>query len=271
MKFWMFVVGIALVVLVQAAPREASGQNSDLDCLIEPSQIVTVSMPAEGLLETVTVDRGDLVEKGQVLATLESSVERATVAVARARAAIEASIKGSQVRIDFGDRRLTRTELAYKEGGLPLKELDEAETSKILAEIGLLEAKENKRLAEVELERAEAALALRTILSPVRGVVMQRLLYPGEFVKQAPILKLAQIDPLYVEVIVPVAYLGKVAPGMVAQVMPEPPVNGTYKARVIVVDRVVDAASGTFGVRLGLPNPDYRLPAGLKCTIRFPR
>jgi RND family efflux transporter MFP subunit len=265
------VVGIALVVFVQAAPRVASGQGSDLECLIEPSQIVTVSLPVEGLLETMTVDRGDLVKKGQVLATLESSVERATVAVARARAAIEAPIKGSQIRIEFGDRRLTRTELAYKEGGLPLKELDEAETSKVLAEIGLIEARENRRLAEVELERAEAALALRTIPSPVRGVVMQRFLYPGEFAKQAPILKLAQIDPLYVEVIAPVSYLGKIASGMVAQVMPEPPVSGTYKARVIVVDRVVDAASGTFGVRLELPNPDYRLPAGLRCKVRFPR
>jgi hypothetical protein len=38
---------------------------------------------------------------------------------------------------------------------------------------------------------------------------------------------------------------------------------------VTVVDRVVDAASGTFGVRLELPNPDYKLPGGLKCDIRF--
>ncbi len=271
MKFWMFILSIALVALVQAWPSAASGQNSDLDCLIEPSQVVTVTMPVEGLLETVTVDRGDLVKKGQVLATLESSVERATVAVARARAAIEAPIKGSQIRIEFGDRRLARTELAYKEGGLPLKELDEAETSKVLAEIGLIEARENRRLAEVELERAEAALALRTILSPVRGVVMQRFLFPGEFAKQAPILKLAQIDPLYVEVIAPVAMLGKIAVGMRADVIPEAPVGGVYAARVKVVDQVVDAASGTFGVRLELPNPNYRLPAGLRCKIRFPR
>lgn len=261
---------IAVGLLLQATAWAASAPAADLDCLIEPSEMVAVSMPVEGLLERVTVDRGDVVEKGQVLATLESSVERATVAVARARAVMEAPIKGSQVRIDFGDRRLARTELAYKEGGLPLKELDEAETSKVLAEIGLLEARENKRLAGVELERAEAALALRTIPSPIRGVVMQRFLSPGEFAKQTPILKLAQIDPLYVEVIVPVAYLGRIAPGMVAQVMPESPVSGAYRARVIVVDRVVDAASGTFGVRLELPNPGHRLPAGLKCRVHFP-
>jgi multidrug efflux pump subunit AcrA (membrane-fusion protein) len=40
---------------------------------------------------------------------------------------------------------------------------------------------------------------------------------------------------------------------------------------VTVVDRVVDAASGTFGVRLEVPNPNYRLPAGLKCKARFNR
>jgi len=38
---------------------------------------------------------------------------------------------------------------------------------------------------------------------------------------------------------------------------------------VTVVDKVMDAASGTFGVRLALPNPDLALPAGLKCKIRF--
>jgi multidrug efflux pump subunit AcrA (membrane-fusion protein) len=42
------------------------------------------------------------------------------------------------------------------------------------------------------------------------------------------------------------------------------------EAKVTVVDRVVDAASGTFGVRLELPNPGYKLPAGLKCKTRFP-
>ncbi len=41
------------------------------------------------------------------------------------------------------------------------------------------------------------------------------------------------------------------------------------EAEVGVVDKVVDAASGTFGVRLELPNPDTSLPAGLKCRVRF--
>jgi multidrug efflux pump subunit AcrA (membrane-fusion protein) len=72
-----------------------------------------------------------------------------------------------------------------------------------------------------------------------------------------------------VEVIMPVRTLGSVKVGMQAQVKPEAPVGGVYKAKVTIVDKVVDAASGTFGVRLELPNPDYRLPPGLKCKVLF--
>ena len=57
---------------------------------------------------------------------------------------------------------------------------------------------------------------------------------------------------------------------MKAEVRVELPVNRKYSAHVIIVDSVIDAASGTFGVRLELPNPDYRLPAGLLCQVVFP-
>jgi RND family efflux transporter MFP subunit len=265
---------LALAVLLVVAPISGGAVPAaaqSFDCLIEPNASVSVAFPVEGLVETVTVDRGDLVKAGQVLATLESSVERASVQLAKTRTELESALKSNQVRMDFGVRRFVRTDDMYKKDLVPLKELDEAETAKILAEIGVLEAKENQKLAELELERARAALELRTLRSPVTGVVVERVVQPGDHTKQTPVLKLAQIDPLRVEVIVPVARLGKIAVGMRADVTPEAPVNGVYPARVTVVDRVVDAASGTFGIRLELPNPDYRLPAGLKCKVRFPR
>jgi len=58
--------------------------------------------------------------------------------------------------------------------------------------------------------------------------------------------------------------------GMKAKVIPERPAGGQYTAVVTIVDRVIDAASGTFGVRLSLPNPKHNLPAGLKCKVIFP-
>ncbi len=240
-----------------------------LECLIYPETTVALAPPVEGVLDRVHVDRGDLVRAGQVVATIESSVERAAVAVARARAEKQSAIKSGQARVEFGERRYVRTLEMFRKELVPLKEMDEAETSKVLAEYELLEAQEEQRLARIDLERAEAVLTLRTIRSPVTGVVVERLLNGGEFSKQAPIVRLAQIDPLRVEVIAPVALFGRIKVGAAAEVMPEAPVGGVWAARVTVVDRVIDAASGTFGVRLSLPNPDYRLPAGLKCRVRF--
>jgi hypothetical protein len=52
-------------------------------------------------------------------------------------------------------------------------------------------------------------------------------------------------------------------------VKPDSAIGGTYAATVTVVDEVFDAASGTFGVRLKLPNPELRLPAGVRCRISF--
>jgi len=46
-------------------------------------------------------------------------------------------------------------------------------------------------------------------------------------------------------------------------------VKGTHTAKVVVVDRVVDAASSTFGIRLELRNPGGRIPAGIRCKVKF--
>lgn len=95
--------------------------------------------------------------------------------------------------------------------------------------------------ADLELQRTTAEVALRTIKSPVNGVVVERFMHPGEFPKQEKILKIAQIDPLRVEVYAPVAMFGKIAVGMTAHVKPELPLTGEYAAKVTVVDRVMDA------------------------------
>ena len=139
----------------------------------------------------------------------------------------------------------------------------------MLAELALNEALEAKRLAELEYKRSVEVVKRMNIRSPVNGVVVDRYLHQGEYIEDKPVMRLAQIDPLHVEVIMPVSMLGSVKNGMVAEVRPEAPVGGVYKAKVTIVDKVVDAASGTFGVRLELPNPDYKLPPALKCKVRF--
>jgi multidrug efflux pump subunit AcrA (membrane-fusion protein) len=125
-------------------------------------------------------------------------------------------------------------------------------------------------VAGVDYRQAEERLARRSINSPVNGVVVNITMGLGEYVhKQATVMTIAEIDPLNVEVFVPVESYGRIAIGTEAEVMPEEPVGGVYRASVAVADKVFDAASRTFGVRLILPNPGFELPAGARCQVRF--
>ena len=127
------------------------------------------------------------------------------------------------------------------------------------------------QLAQLELARAIELLKQRIIRSPINGVVVARALGPGEYAfDQAHLLTVSQIDPLNVEVFVPLSQFGRIRPGTRAEVYPEDPVGGGHPAIVTIVDQVFDAASGTIGIRLELPNPEYAVPAGVKCRVRFP-
>jgi len=238
-------------------------------CVITPYDAISIGTPVEGLIKTVPVDRGDWVTKGQVILTLESSFEEATVALAKAKAEAEAALKSSQLKMGFTSRKLERAQELFKTSSIAQHEVDEAQTEKALAESAHREASEHKREAELELNRATAALQLRTIRSPLNGVVVDRLLSPGELARQTPVMKLAQINPLRVEVFAPLSLLGKLKPGMRADVRPEGKGQPVYKAKVVVVNKVVDSASGTFGVRLEMPNPNNAIFAGLACTVEF--
>src|SRR4029079_10460375 len=101
------------------------------------------------------------------------------------------------------------------------------------------------------------------------GEVVERYLSEGERVEEKPVMKVATIDPLRVEVIVPATYFNRIKQGMSATVKPDVAEAEARSAKVIVVDRVIDAASNSFRVRLELPNPNYQLPSGLRCKVDF--
>lgn len=216
--------------------------NDELECLLEPRLVANVGSPVEGTLSQVLVDRGDSVGKGQIVARLNNSVEAANLELRRAQE-------------EFGKRKVERNADLFKQELISASEKDEMETQ--------------TRISGLEVKQQMEVLEQRNIRSPLSGVVVDRFLGPGERVSNEKIMRIAQIDPLNVEVIAPVELFGRIQPGMSADIRLDPMMKGSYSARVVVVDRVIDAASGTFGVRLSLPNPGNRIPAGLKCRARL--
>jgi RND family efflux transporter MFP subunit len=255
-----------------AIARDATGQLNavQFDCVIEAQQVVKLASPVVGVIARLNVDRGDTVLKGQVLGKLEDDLEAVSLQLARVRARNEYSVKSIQARLEFLRSKLERADELFKRGTGTRATFDEADADAKVTEQQLREAEINLEFARLEVTRAEVVLRQRTLTSPFDGVVVERLLLPGEYRnEQGPVLTLAQINPLRVEVFVPTRYYGLIRVGTRAIIQPEQPIGGNHSASVTVVDRVMDAASGTFGVRLNLPNEDFKLPAGVRCKIRF--
>lgn len=251
------------------ASSGATSHPDAFDCMITANDTIEIGSPILGVIESIFVERSDYVEKGQPVAALESSVEAAAVSVARARADATVDIESNRVSLELGKKRLDRASDLYKGKSLSLDIREEIETEAQLAALGVERAKVNHRLALLQLDQAEATLGRRTFRSPVSGFVVERLMSEGEVVDKETLMTIAQIDPLRIEMILPTHLFGAVSTGDSVEIVPEPPLDQPRVAQVTIVDRVLDGASGTFGVRLLLPNPDHSLPGGLRCQARL--
>ncbi len=244
-------------------------QNAELDCMVKPEMYVDLSSPVNGVMEKLLVKKGDYIRKGQPLAQLEASVEKTKVKLAKLQAKSYSDIKNRRTQLKFAIRNKNRLEELSKKNSVSLIEKDKAETEAALASIELKKAAEKRKIDQLKLELEQSRLALKTIKSPIDGIVIDQLVSVGESVKDRAIMKLAQINPLRVELIAPTEYFGLINKEMQVEISPERPVNKTFKATVTVVDQLIDPASGSFTVRMSLPNSNDQLVGGVNCMARF--
>jgi RND family efflux transporter MFP subunit len=254
---------------VPAAPYGVDGELPALDCLISPGKVVNISSPVPGIIDLLHVQRGDLIEAAAPVAELESEIEQATLALALARAQMVAESEGERVNLNFDQLQQERFVKLSARNMVAQRERDEAQRSWQLSRWRLQQSEELRRVRQHEYLLAEAQLQQKHIQSPISGRVVDVFRHAGEYVDEEPILQVAQLDPLWVDAIVPMQLYGRLEAGMTASVYPEVNPGQAYEAQVTLVDPVGDAASGTFGVRLELANPQGQLPAGMKCALNF--
>jgi membrane fusion protein (multidrug efflux system) len=231
----------SLVLISSGAWAQSSATRQVSSCFLLPSHEVIVGTPLDGVLEVVSADRGELVKAGQVIAKMNTGLEQAQVQTQEARA-------------EFGDRKARRNEDLYQKRVISDHELDEIKTE--------------TNLAKLELEERKQQLKLRTIVSPISGVIVDKYRARGDLVKQEKIFKIAAIDPLNVELVVNSRMFGQFKQGQVREVN-IPLLNKKVSGKVTSLDRVIDPASGTFRVRLSVPNPGSQIPSGLQCEANF--
>lgn len=263
----------ALVISLGHFANANDGQDmlSDMDCIVEPSRLIELGSAVPGLLADSYYDKADFVSAGTLMARLESDVERMSLVIATEAASSSTGIALRELTARFGDRTRIRNAELLKTSNISEQVMDQVSTESEIAKLQVKQEQEATRLALLEVERARAVLDRREIRTPISGSVTQRYLSAGEYVDSEPVYQVAQLDPLHVEVIVPVDFLGSLEAGATASVLLDVPGfrGKAFPAEVRRIDSVADAASGTYGVRLVLQNPDLTIPSGVRCRVDF--
>jgi len=253
-----------------SARAAAPPASKALGCLIEPGRVAEIGSQVVGVVETMKVERGSMVKAGQPLIILRADVERANADVAQTRARVDADVLAAQASLDMAQAKKLRAESLVLQGFVSEQVAEQARGELEVARQKLNQGQSQQRIWLKEQQLANAQLAQRTLRSPYDGVIAERYVNAGERVEDRPLLRVAVIDPLRVELLVPSAQYGSLAIGDRVSVQPELPGTEAVTATVSHVDRVLDAASNSFRVWLHLPNPDYKLPAGLRCKANLP-
>ena len=271
-SFHTLIVATAVALSTLAAPISAGAFEVDpARCILKPRQVVQLGSPVFGLISDLLVDRADTVRKGQVLARLDSTVEAAQLELDRFRATSTTAIEAAQADLTWNLRELARRQRLAQNMLSRANDVDESETRVAQDRIAIRKGEVDLEIARLEARRSEAQLNLKMLRSPVDGVITEIKLSPGEYIyEQTPVLTIAQVDPLQVEVTLDPSHYTAVAPGQIGVLHLEVPVDRTIDVRVDAVDPLIDPASDTFRVRFALPNPGNRIPAGTRCSIRLP-
>lgn len=239
---WMFGALLwAPIAYTNAQTDGALDQIAPLSCLLEPSFDVELSSEVQGIIKELRVNRGDRVKKGQVVMKLNSSLEIAAVNTVKAR-------------LEFAKRKVERNADLYRKNLISDNEQDEMLTE--------------QRLAEFQLKEARVRLSQRETRTPISGVVITRIKEPGEYVDELPFLRIATLNPMHAEVVLPAELYGSIKKSETVTLYTLGS-DTPYKGKVKIIDPIIDAASNTFAVTIALNNDKGELSAGVRCRADF--
>jgi HlyD family secretion protein len=210
-------------------PADRTPVRAEGRLVARPGAEVTVGAEMAATIESISVDEGDHVRKGQVIATLRADEERAALAEARAR-----------VSSADADIRLARTEVGRMErlvaGDVaPQQQLDRARHE-------LDAALARRAEADASVRRLEATVAKAVVVAPIGGIVVSRAVQPGERVDVGTeLVHVADLAKVRVEAEVDEFDAGRVAPGARVRVTSEGYDDAGWTGRVEEIPQAVQA------------------------------
>jgi len=204
---------------------------------------VILSSEVAGLVREIGFDSGAFVKRDDMLVKLDTSVEEAQLAAARADA-------------DLARTNLVRARSLRAAGSNTPADLDQAET--------------RARSAAANVATLQATIAKKTIRAPFEGRLSIRQVELGQVMASGtPIASLQSIDPIHAEFWLPQQTLSELKIGMKARLRTDVFPQANWEGTLTTVNSEVDVATRNIRVRATVPNADGRLRAGMFANVEL--
>jgi HlyD family secretion protein len=249
---------------------QAEQPEADPDRLVVYGNVdireVRLTFNASEHVDEMYVDEGDLVEEGQLLATLHTARLEAQLNRARAQLGV------SKARVVAAQSSYRRLASLAERNLASAEERDEAEAT-FKAEEAQIEAD------EAAVAFAQQALNDAKLYSPAGGVIRERILEPGDMVSpQTPVFTLALTDPVWVRAYLPEKALGRVRVGAAAQISTDSFPGKSYRGWVGYISPTAEFTPKNvetpelrtrlvYRMRVFACNPEGELRLGMPATV----
>jgi len=267
--------GIICVVLFSVLSLEplmggAAPSDSRVRAITNPSSDITLSYVQPGRIARVYFTEGQWVKAGQVLVQQDDAVEQIQLAQLEAASTDTTQIQASEASLAQKRVDLRKLQKAAAQNAATELEVEHAKLSVKMAELSLRLARFEHEQARRKYDEVKVQVEKMRLASPINGRIEKIHVEAGESINAlTDVVRVVQIDPLWIDVPVPLVKAADLSAGKMAQVMFPNPNRAFLNGRIIYIGAVADAASGTLRVRIEVPNKSNR-PAGEHVEIIFP-
>jgi RND family efflux transporter MFP subunit len=267
--------GIICVVLFSVLSLEplmggAAPADSRVRAITNPSSDITLSYVQPGRIAKVHFTEGAWVKVGQVLVQQDDAVEQIQLAQLKAASDDTTQIQASDASLAQKKVDLQKLEKAAAQNAATELEVEHSKLSVKMAELSLKLAMFEHEQAQRKYDEVKMQVEKMRLASPIDGRIEKIHVEAGESINAlTDVVRVVQIDPLWIDVPVPLIQAMDLSAGKMAKVLFPNPNRASVEGSIVYIAAVADAASGTLLVRIEVSNKSNR-PAGEHVEIIFP-
>ena len=259
---------LSLCAALAACLLAGSASAAEIEGFTEPFRDLDVASTDVGIVSLINVQEGDVVQKDQILGTLDQTLLNATLDIADRSRNAKGRVNSAQADVRLRTERGEKLKLLLDRKHATQEELDRSLVEKEVSEAQLLAVEEELLVRALEYDRIKVQLEQRNVRSPIDGVVIKLHRDVGEFVSvnDPVIATVVQLDPLIAVYSVPSLLSKEIKPHVEVSMLVG---DARLPAKGIVdyIAPVIDAQSGTILIKVRVPNPKHIYRSGEKCLL----